>query len=131
MIAGIGIDAVAIERFGHWHRFSKKKLQRIYSADEIEYCLQNVLISAERFAVRFAAREALYKALSTVANKKINFFVLLKATQINFSDAGVPKLTINWQKLVCYLDSTQSFYVFLSLSHTKDLAIAQVIVEFI
>jgi phosphopantetheine--protein transferase-like protein len=64
MICGIGIDTVEIERFADWRHYSSKKLSRLFSPQEIDYCLEQPNKSAERFAVRFAAREALYKALS-------------------------------------------------------------------
>ena len=64
MILGIGVDTIEIERFAVWHTYSSKKLQRIFSLEEIEYCRAQPNKSAERFAARFAAREALYKALS-------------------------------------------------------------------
>ena len=56
MICGIGVDSVEIERFALWLDYSKKRLSRIFSLEEIEYCLQQKNKSAERFAVRFAAR---------------------------------------------------------------------------
>lgn len=64
MVLGIGIDSVDIARFEQWHTYSHKKLLRVFSPAEIAYSLENPTKSAERFAVRFAAKEALFKALT-------------------------------------------------------------------
>ena len=40
MILGIGIDAVEIERFKDWHTKPVNQLMRIFSAEEIAYCLK-------------------------------------------------------------------------------------------
>lgn len=60
---GIGIDSVDIERFTEWHTYPRQSLSRIFSDQEIDYCLECPTKSAERFAARFAAREAFLKAL--------------------------------------------------------------------
>ncbi len=61
MILGIGIDCVDIDRFISWRTFSMQKLHRVFSEQEIAYCLSSThtQISAERFAAHFATREAL------------------------------------------------------------------------
>ncbi len=119
MIQAIGIDAVEIERFKNWHTFSHKKLSRIFSAHEIEYCLSNQK-NAERFAARFAAKEALFKALSQL-NIKIPFLTLCKTSEI--INNPVPLLKIKHQ------NSTISDYTILvSLTHTETTAIAVVII---
>ena len=80
MILGIGVDTVEVNRFSEWHTYSKKKLLRIFSDEEIEYCLSNPNKSAERFAARFAAREAFFKALSyAYPSKNVPFLTLCKA----------------------------------------------------
>ena len=63
MMIAIGIDAVDIKRFAHWHRYKKTMLLRFYSSAEIDYCMNVQIKSAERFAVRFSAKEAFFKAL--------------------------------------------------------------------
>ena len=83
MILGIGVDTIEIERFELWHTYSQKKLLRIFSALEIEYCLAQQNKSAERFAARFAAREALYRALSyAYPDNKLPFLTLCAHTTI-------------------------------------------------
>ncbi|HLW73130.1 MAG TPA: 4'-phosphopantetheinyl transferase superfamily protein [Candidatus Babeliales bacterium] len=124
MIIGIGVDTVEIERFALWHTYSEKKLLRIFSQEEIVYCLGNRSKSAERFAARFAAREALYKAISAFLGKKIPFLTLCAYTSITKVD-GQPQIIIRGG-----LDfDLSSFIIHLSLSHSRTLATAFVVVE--
>ena len=64
-VHGLGIDIVEINRFKDWYTKPKKELERIFSGEEIDYCLENKEKSAERFAARFAAREAFFKAFQS------------------------------------------------------------------
>ena len=123
MILGIGVDTIEIKRFALWHTYSRKKLARIFSQEEIEYCLQDKNKSAQRFAVRFAAREALYKALSyAYPDKKVPFLKLCTHTTITKIN-GLPQIIIH--------DSidTNHVTIHLSLSHSHTIATAFVVVE--
>jgi holo-[acyl-carrier protein] synthase len=124
MIQGIGIDTVEIDRFALWHTYSVKKLQRIFSSEEIEYCLQDHKKSAERFAARFAAREALYKALSFFNSEMIPFLTLCSHITIKKIDQR-PILELDSR---CGIDLTQ-FKIHLSLSHSRMHATALVLIE--
>ena len=125
MILGIGVDSVEIERFSHWSDYSEKKLLRIFSPEEIEYCLQQKNKSAERFAARFAAREALFKALSYgYPNFSLPFLTLCSRVAITKIDdrpyiAVVGDLGVDLSLSVIHL----------SLSHTCTEAIAFVVIE--
>lgn len=128
MILGIGIDAVDIDRFTHWQTYSDKKLLRIFSLDEIAYCRACPTKSAERFAVRFAAREAFYKALCQACPYKKNLFLqICRQIGIRQGNLGQPEFVINWQKLMPTLDNTPR--VILSLTHTNAMALAWVVIE--
>jgi holo-[acyl-carrier protein] synthase len=123
MILGIGVDTIEIERFALWHTYSRKKLARIFSLEEIDYCLQDKNKSAQRFAVRFAAREALYKALShTYPNKKIPFLTLCTDTTITKIN-GLPQIIIDES-----IDTTH-LTIHVSLSHSRKIATAFVLIE--
>lgn len=125
MILGIGIDTIEIERFALWHAYLPKKLQRIFSIDEIRYCLENKNKSAERFAVRFAAREALYKALSyAYPDKKIPFLTLCAKVTIKKINSR-PFLELSNE---LGIDLT-SCAMHLSLTHSATHATAFVIIE--
>lgn len=125
MILGIGVDTIDVERFSLWHTYSPKKLRRIFSFEEIEYCLQNTQKSAERFAARFAAREALYKALSAAYPAiKIPFLTLCAHTTIKKIDAR-PVLELS---SMCGIDVSM-FTIHVSLSHSRTQATAFIILD--
>jgi phosphopantetheine--protein transferase-like protein len=100
MIKGIGVDIVEIARFAQWHTFSHAQLRRIFSEQEIDYCLSVPAKSAERFAVRFAAREALFKALCQAGlGVPIPFLTLCAAVQVSHAPSGAPELIVDWPAL--------------------------------
>jgi len=127
MIAGIGIDATEVKRFTKWHTYSKAKLEKVLSDHEIDYCLSISKKSAERFAVRFAAKEAFFKAVQYLLKQEIPLLTVCKAVTIVASDDKPPHLTVNWKLL--HLSDNSSLRTHLSLSHTDTTAIAIVILE--
>ena len=126
MIAGIGIDSTEIDRFREWAYLNRQKLEKIFSSNEIEYCLSNLEKSAERFAARFAAKEALFKTLSQIIpENKIPFLTICKNAKVENENNGNPKLLVHWKNF----DLTDSFRVFITLNHTSKTATAFVVVE--
>jgi len=123
MILGIGVDIVEIDRFSLWHTYSRKKLSRIFSHDEIEYCLADKKKSAERFAVRFAAREALYKAWCVAYPNAVPPFLTLCASVMIQKINGRPVLKI------CNEFCINLCVIHLSLTHSDCHATALVIIE--
>lgn len=125
MIVGIGIDAVDIARFSNWYTYSTKKLGRVFSEDEIAYCMLICAKTKERFAARFAAKEAFYKAFfAAYPSNTIPFLTLCKAISLYSSVNRKPELLINWEilgksPLTCHI----------SLTHTATMATAFVILE--
>lgn len=130
MIIGIGIDAVEIERFQNWHKYQINTLKKIFSDEEIKYCLSNDIKSAERFAVRFAAKEATFKAMSHILDKKITFQELCKYIKIYKLD-DIPELSIDWERLelkpkflpICKISQH------ISITHSKFITCATIIFE--
>ena len=69
-IFGIGVDIVDINRFKNMdYKNNKKFYQKIFLDSEIEYCLK-FKNSEQHFAGKFAAKEAVKKAV--LSTKKIN-----------------------------------------------------------
>lgn len=134
MIVGLGIDSIEIERFCNWHSKDTKTLLRLFSQDEIAYCQSNNALSAQRFAIRFAAREALFKAISlAIPSHTIPFLTLCRAANIYKTSRGMPYLQIDWKILKAYVNShdalLHNFHSTISLTHTKILATAIVTLE--
>jgi holo-[acyl-carrier protein] synthase len=130
MIIGIGIDTVEIARFTQWSIKSQTTLQRVFSDEEIAYCRHDHSKSAERFAVRFAAREAFYKALSSAnSNKTPPFLSVARAIKILKLHTGKPYLVIDWHTLPHIDDAIALSTWHVSLTHTNTIATAVVIGE--
>ena len=138
MIRAIGIDAVEINRFCHWHTKSYASLRRLFSDEEIRYCMSIKICAAERFAVRFAAREAFSKVLHTlIAPHGIPFLRVCRAVSVQKQASGVPYLVINWSNLLpedmrfawYRYDACHQYTYHLSLTHTKQIATALIIAE--
>jgi|SRR5690606_31235858 len=126
MILGIGVDSVEIQRFAHWHTYSHKKLLRIFSQQEIEYCLQQPNKSAERFAVRFAAREAFFKAIcAAFPNISFPFLTLCKYVSVE-KQKGRPILVFDWKSIGIECNACS---LHIALTHTDSTATAFVIIE--
>jgi len=124
MIVGSGVDitevpriAAAIERFGE--RF----LRRVYTEAEIAYC-RSKKNSVERFAARFAAKEAAMKAIGTGLRRGVTW----QSVEVTREPGGRPQLRFSG-KAAEFAGKLGMRRVALSLSHTSQLAIAQVILE--
>jgi len=132
MISGIGIDSEDIHRFNAWTNFPAEKLKKTFSDKEIEYCLQTPKKSAERFAARFAAKEAFFKALSNVLTEhKIPFLTVCKNVSIEQEKNGAPKIMVKWGKLTeAYGKKTENrLKCLVSITHTNKTATAIIIVQ--
>ena len=124
MILGIGIDMEDVERMRlvidrHGQRF----LEKVYTAREIAY-VEDKANRYERYAARFAAKEAAMKALGTGWNQGVHW----KDLEIVNSAEGCPTLRLAGGALS---RAMQMGYrrVHVSMSHTRRTAIAQVILE--
>src|ERR1700677_648277 len=124
MIVGSGIDLAeigrlqqSIDRYGH--RF----LDRIYTAAEQAYCLRK-RNSAESFAARFAAKEAGAKALGTGISRGVSW----KEIEVTREMGERPMLHFNGRagELAKAMGVRR---MQLTLSHSRKLAIAMVVVE--
>src|SRR6266705_7033094 len=73
MIVGTGIDIAEVPRIRKSiERFGQRFLQRIYTPGEIRYC-DSKANRVERYAARFAAKEAAMKALGTGWNHGVRW----------------------------------------------------------
>ncbi len=120
----IGIDGVDISRFNNWKALSKEKLKRVLNDEEISYCISEETLAAERFAAHFAAKEAFYKALSSLLSSDIPLLFACKHVGIHHKKNGVPFLEVNWKAF-----SLDPRPIEVSLTHTTTTAIAMVVIE--
>ena len=120
-ILGTGVDATEIARIAETiERYGDRFVNRIFTEGEIAYCRRKRDF-ASSFAARFAAKEAAMKALGTGHSRGV-FWRGIEVVRRH----GPPQLQFHDGAAVRFkaLGATGSF---LTLSHSKDLAIAQVI----
>ncbi len=123
MIIGIGVDIVQIERVRKLVENYSEFMHQVFTAREIEFC-QAKADSASSYAARFAAKEAMMKALSTGWNEKVNG---LDIEVIN-EEQGNPILKIKGRTLRL-MKKMGVYQTHLSLSHERDYALAFVVLE--
>jgi len=123
MIYGIGIDIAKVSRFIKWYE-NPNMLKRYFHDDEVSYIFSKAKVGAvQSIAARFAAKEAFGKALGTGL-----MGITLKDVSVYKKNTGQPELKLygNIQKFV---HESGICAVHLSLSHEKEYAIAQVLLE--
>jgi len=109
---GVGIDITSIQKFKKKSFKANKRFYKlIFSKDEIRYCLK-FKNPYERFAGKFALKEALIKSI----NRKIRF------SEIETSH-------LKSKPIVRIKKSREKYNFITSLSHENDFAIAIVISE--
>jgi len=70
MVIGIGVDIIEIDRIkGSIEKYGDSFLKKIYTQTELDYCLTKSN-KYQHLAARFAAKEAVYKALTTGTQEK-------------------------------------------------------------
>jgi holo-[acyl-carrier protein] synthase len=120
-VVSIGVDICSIKRMREIEeKYKKRFLQKIFTSQEIVYCEKKYNKHAS-YAARFAAKEALLKAIGTGLRNGFYW----KDIEIYNTDLGKPYFNFEGQ--------TEQFIsnrnVHLSISHTDKDAIAFVIIE--
>ena len=124
MIVGTGIDLTEIGRIQQSvERYGQRFLNRVYTPGEQAYCLRK-RNSAESLAARFAAKEAGAKALGTGIQHGVNWLEI----EVVREPSGKPTLRFHGRaaEFASRLGVTRAA---LSITHTKELAMASVILE--
>lgn len=116
-----GTDIIEIERIkDSIEETNNKFLNRVYTKKEIEYCESKKAQRYQHYAARFAAKEAVFKAISVKLEDK--YSICWKDIEIINDSQGRPSITLqgNIQKNIEQID--------ISLSHCKEYATANVVV---
>ena len=124
MIVSIGIDIVEVYRISETLTRTPRFAERVFTESEREYCDAKGAAAAQSYAARFAAKEAFLKALKTGWRGKITWHDM---EILNESD-GVPHLEISGEARVL-LENLGADKIHLSMSHTTEHAVAEVILE--
>ena len=124
MVLGLGTDLIEIARIEKsLERFGDHFAYRVYTAGEIAYC-QARKTAAESFAARFAAKEAGAKALGTGISRGVGW----REFEVYRERGRAPQLLLHGraQEIATALGIVR---LSLSLTHTRELAMAVVIAE--
>ncbi|MCR5439531.1 holo-[acyl-carrier protein] synthase [Selenomonas sp. WCT3] len=122
MILGVGTDIVEVSRV-------KKAIanprfcERVYTEAERRYCESRGMQRAQSYAARFSGKEAILKAFGTGLREGT-----MQEIEILPDELGCPqvKLTGQFARLA---DEKKVEKVWISLSHTKEYATAQCVME--
>lgn len=124
MIYGLGTDIVDVARLGAKIAKGNGFKEFVFTPHEIAYCEQQVH-SEEHYAARFAAKEALLKAMGTGF---MHGGVLFNEIEITNDANGKPLLELIGNASSRY-EQLQIKQILVSLSHIKTTAVATVIIE--
>lgn len=124
MIVGTGIDIAEVPRIRQAiERFGDRFLRRIFTASEIAYC-DSKANRIERYAARFAAKEAAMKALGTGWNHGVRW----QDCEVVRPRGQRPAIVFHG-KAREFATRLGVKNAALSLTHTAEQAFAQVILE--
>ena len=124
MIVGTGIDIAEVERIAQSiARFGGRFKERVFTADEIRYC-ESKANQAERYAARFAAKEAGMKAIGTGWSRGVTW----RDIEVRRLPGGRPTIVFHGKagEIFSELGGVRAH---LSITHTKQTAMAVVILE--
>lgn len=114
-----GTDIIEINRIKKSIEGKKELfLNKIYTPSEIEYCESRKKAKYQHYAARFAAKEAIFKAISEILENKYD--ITWKDIEILNDKKGKPKVKIFSKKDDLKCD--------ISISHCKEYAVATAII---
>lgn len=118
-----GIDIIEVKRIQEAiERQGEKFLKRVYTAKEIEYCSNTGKMKYQHYAVRFAAKEAVFKAISSKLLEETEDIW----TKIEVQNDRKHKPIVNLEGL----NLTNIESMDLSLSHIAEYAVASFTIIF-
>jgi holo-[acyl-carrier protein] synthase len=124
MIVGTGVDIAEVDRIkASIERFGRRFLERVFTPDEIRYC-ESKANKAERYAGRFAAKEAAMKAIGTGWSRGVTW----QDVEVKRLPGGRPTMAFHG-KAAEFAQRLGALRAHLSITHTAQQAIAQVILE--
>ncbi|MEY2431107.1 MAG: holo-[acyl-carrier protein] synthase [Acidimicrobiaceae bacterium] len=125
MTVAVGVDVVDLERFESVMTRQKTFLDRVFTPDEREYCdrAKALSVRCQRYAARFAAKEAVMKALGCGLGA-----YGFHDVAVTRDDSGEPTLLVKGKAAVL-ADERGITQWLVSLSHTDLVAMALVVAD--
>jgi len=123
-IVGIGTDLAEVDRIAQsLERFGERFTHRIYTPGEVAY-VERKANRAERYAARFAAKEAGMKAIGTGWRHGVRW----QDFEVTNLPSGAPTLQLHG-KAAEFAEKLGARHIHLSLTHAQSMAMAIVILE--
>jgi holo-[acyl-carrier protein] synthase len=124
VIVGLGVDMEEVSRIREViSRHGRIFLDRIFTSAEVAYCERH-RDPAERYAARFAAKEATMKALGTGWSKGVRW----RDIEVTRKPGGRPTIVLHGIARE-HAERLGARHLSLSLTHTGNFALAEVILE--
>ncbi len=120
-LAGVGVDIVDVKRMEKTLERTPAFAKRIFTDSERRYC-EHKARPAEHYAARFAAREAVLKALGTGFSGGVG----LRDVSVVRSESGKPIVHLEG-KVKEIADKQGVIEIALSLSTTREVAVANAV----
>ncbi len=125
MVLGLGSDLIEISRIEEsLERYGERFMQRVYTAGEISFCQRKMKHAGESFAARFAAKEAAAKALGTGISKGVSW----REIEVRREPGEPPSIVLSGRAAE-RAASMGVRRIQVTLSHSRDIAMAVVLVE--
>jgi len=121
MITGIGVDIIEIARIQESvDQSGERFLRKVFTPNEITYCMSKQ-DRYQHFASRFAAKEAVSKALSTGWTGEFSW----KDVEVMNDGSGQPRITLYGR----LRERLATASVLISLSHSESHVVAMALIE--
>ena len=124
MIISIGVDIIEVNRVRETIARTPRFAERVFTDAERAYCESRGAAAAQHYAARFAAKEAALKALQTGWSGGIAW----QDVEVTAKDSGAPIILFHNRARELY-EATGANIAHISISHTTQHAIAEVILE--
>jgi holo-[acyl-carrier protein] synthase len=125
MVLGLGTDLIEIARVqASLDRYGEQFMRRVFTEGEIAYCMSKRKTAAESFAARFAAKEAGAKALGTGIAQGVGW----REIEVRRAHGSRPEIEFTGRAA----ERARAMGVVrasLSLTHSREMAMAVVIIE--
>lgn len=124
MIVSIGVDIIEVYRIRETIERTPRFVERVFTEKERAYCDSKGAAAAQSYGARFAAKEAFLKALKTGWRGKVTWHDM----EILSDELGAPSLSVCNEARIL-MENLGADRIHLSISHTTEHAVAQVLLE--
>ena len=127
MVLSVGVDMIEVQRIQKAledSRIGKRFRERVFTANEIRYCEKKRRGRYESYAGRFAAKEAVMKALGRGWGSKVNWLDI----EVGRARGGKPEIVLH-HKTAGLAEELGIRRWSLSITHTEQHGLAFVVAE--